>query len=412
MFEHPKRTFTRRILLNQTGLGFASLGLAGTLAALFRPMRALSQAAPAASEEPALPEDQKVGWAVVGLGKFATEQIMPSFADCKRSKLVALVSGDAAKAQRYAQQYNIDSKNIYSYDNYDAVRDNPEIDIIYIILPNGLHAEYTVRGAQAGKHIMSEKPMANSVAECQAMIDACQQADRKLMIAYRAQYEPYNLAAIKLARGAGQELGQLKMIVADHGRNLDPNEPSDRWRMNKQLAGGGSLPDIGIYSLNAARYITGEEPIQVSASMYSTPNDPRFREIEETVHFNLRFPSGVLANCTSSYGISEVKRFQVFGSEATLELNPATDYYQHRLFISKQINEQPIREERNLEEKNQFALEIDHFSQCIMTNQPPKTPGEEGMQDVRLIQTIYEAAQTGRTIQLPPMQPPRNERPV
>lgn len=405
MFDALQRGLTRRTLLNRTGLGLFATVAAGII---YKPLRTLAQAAPAPSEEPSLPPEQKLGWAVVGLGDFATKQIMPSFAECKGSRLAALVSGDRAKAERYARQYGVNPQNIYNYQNYDTIRDNPEVDVIYIILPNGLHAEYTVRGAKAGKHIMCEKPMATSVEECQAMIGAARQAGKKLMIAYRAQYEPYNLAAIDIGRGPRKELGKLKAIVADHGRIVKPSEPQDRWRIDKKLAGGGSLPDIGIYSLNAARYITGEEPIEVSAMLYSTPNDPRFLEVEENVNFMLRFPSGVLANCTSSYGYSDTKRIQVFGSEGTLELSPATDYYQHRLFVEKG----KVREERNIDEKNQFALEMDHLSELIAQNREPKTPGEEGLQDIRLIQTIYEAARTGRKIQLEPMQPPRNERSV
>lgn len=171
--------------------------------------------------------------------------------------------------------------------------------------------------------------------------------------------------------------------------------------MNKKLAGGGSLYDIGIYSLQAARYITGEEPIEISAMMFSTPNDPRFKEVEENVNFILRFPSGVLANCTSSYGYENVKRYQVFGSDGTLELDPATDYYQHRLYIERGQK----REERNIQEQNQFALEMDHLSQCVMENKQPKTPGEEGLQDVKLMTAIYKAAETGQKLKLPQTQP-------
>jgi predicted dehydrogenase len=257
-----------------------------------------------------------------------------------------------------------------------------------------MHAEYSIRGAQAGKHIMCEKPMANTVEECQAMINAANKANRKLMIAYRAQYEPYNLATIQLAQSG--KLGKLKSITSDHGRTLNPKDPADIWRMQKKLAGGGSLYDIGIYSLQAARYITGEEPIAISAMMYSTPGDPRFREVEENVNFVLRFPSGVLANCTSSYGYSNTKRIQVFGSDAVLELDPATDYYKHRLVIKDKNGNQ----EQKIEEKNQFALEIDHLSESIMQNKQPKTPGEEGLQDVRLMTLIYEAARTGKTIKV------------
>lgn len=396
MFDSLKKALTRRQLLNKAGFGLAAVSVAGAIGAAIKPARTLAQAAPAPADEPPMPPEKKLGWAIVGLGKFATQQLIPSFGECKRSKLVALVSGDRGKAERIARQYGVNPKNIYNYQNYDTIRNNPEVDVIYIVLPNGMHAEYTIRGAQAGKHIMCEKPMANTVEECQAMIDACRKAGRKLMIAYRAQYEPYNLAAIAIARGPQKQLGKLKAIVADHGRILDPSDPADRWRMDKKLAGGGSLVDIGIYSLQAARYITGEEPVEISAMMYSTPNDPRFREVEENVNFILRFPSGVLANCTSSYGYSDVKRYRVFGADGYLELDPATDYYEHRLKIGLKDK----TEERQIQEKNQFALEIDHLSECVMQNKTTQTPGEEGLQDVKLMRLIYEAARTGKTIKV------------
>ena len=376
---------TRRTLLQGTGIGLVSLSIG----------EAASASTAMNSSQP-----KKLGWAIVGLGEFATQQIIPAFAQCQSSKLVALVSGSANKAQKIAQEYSIDSSNIYNYTNYDTIAENPDVDIIYIILPNGLHAEYTIRGAQAGKHIMCEKPMANTPEECQSMIDACRAADRKLMIAYRAQYELYNLAAIEIARGK-KELGTLKLVVASNGRQLDPSNPADRWRMNKDLAGGGSLLDIGIYSLQAARYITGEEPVAISAMMHSPADDPRFQEVEETVNFLLRFPSGVLANCTSSYGHPGVTRYQVFGEDGIMELDPATPYSGHRLFVKLGEN----KEERQIQGQNQFALEMAHLSECVMQNKTPKTPGEEGLQDVKLIQTIYEAARTGQTIELPPTSP-------
>ncbi|NMF65857.1 Gfo/Idh/MocA family protein [Brasilonema octagenarum] len=394
MFDSVKKELSRRALLYKAGFGFMGLSVVGAVGNIIKPAPTLAQAAPAPSNEPSLPPEKKLGWAIVGLGEFATKQIMPSFAECKKSKLVALVSGDRAKAEKYAQQYSVNPKNIYNYQNYDSIRNNPEVDIIYIILPNALHAEYSIRGVQAGKHIMCEKPMAITVAECQAMIEAAKKANRKLMIAYRAQYEPYNLATIQLAQSG--KLGKLKLITSDHGRNLNPKEPQDRWRAQKKLAGGGSLYDIGIYSLQAARYITGEEPVAISAMIYSTPNDPRFREVEENVNFVLRFPSGVLANCSSSYGYSNTKRIQVFGSDAVLELDPATDYYKHRLILKSKNGNQ----EQKIEDKNQFALEIDHLSESIIQNKQPKTPGEEGLQDVKLMQLIYEAARTGKTIKV------------
>ena len=223
----------------------------------------------------------------------AINQILPAFAKCEKSKVVALVSGHPDKANKLALRYGVDAKNIYNYQNYDQLKNNPEVDVIYIVLPNGMHAEYTVRGFEAGKHVLSEKPMASTAAECQQMIDAGRKANKKLMVAYRCRYEPYNLEAIRMARE--QDFGPVKVIVADHGFSIgDPKQ----WRLNKALAGGGSLMDIGIVSLQAARYISGEEPSEITAMAYTTPGDPRFKEVEETINFQLRFPSGILANCT------------------------------------------------------------------------------------------------------------------
>src|SRR5438477_5094067 len=236
------------------------------------------------------PPGKKLGWAIVGLGSLSIHQILPAFAQCEKSKVVALVSGHPDKAAKLALRYGVNQKNIYNYQNYDSIKDNPEVDIIYIVLPNGMHCEYTVRGLQAGKHVLTEKPMAGTPAECQTMIDAARKASRKLMVAYRCRYEPYNREAIRIARS--HELGSTKVILADHGFNIgDPTQ----WRLKKDLAGGGSLMDIGIYSLQAARYLSGEEPTEVNAVMYDTPGDPRFKEVEETINFEVRFPSGRLA---------------------------------------------------------------------------------------------------------------------
>lgn len=380
---------SRRNFIRQASYGVS----AASLGSLFtNPAFASPQFSPQTGA--ALPPEKKAGWAIVGLGKYATEQIMPAFAACKKSKITALVSGSPEKAKELATQYGVNPKNTYTYQNYDTIRNNPEVDIIYVILPNSLHAEYTVRGAQAGKHVISEKPMATSVKDCQAMIDACKKAGKKLMIGYRAQYEPFNLKAIEMIRN--NQLGKLKIITSDHGRILDPKEKADQWRMKKELAGGGSLMDIGIYSLQAARYLTGEEPTEISALQFSTPGDARFKEVEESVTFQLRFPDGVLATCNSSYGYAETKRFRAFGSEAWLELDPATDYYRHNMYVGKKESKEQIL----LKEGNQFAAQMDHFSECVLDNKNPKTPGEEGLQDVKLMMAIYDAAQSGEKIKV------------
>jgi predicted dehydrogenase len=375
---------SRRRFLRQAGLGAALAAVAGPAAAATGPAKAQQY------------EDQKkLGFAIVGLGKFAQEQMMPAFKDCKHARITALVSGSPDKAKRLAAEYGVDAKGIYSYDTFDTIKDNPAVDIVYIVLPPGLHAAYTVRAARAGKHVLCEKPMAGTVAECQQMIDACQQAGKKLMIAYRAQFEPFNLDAIaRIRRG---ELGRVMQITADHGRIVNPTgDKADEWRVQKKLAGGGSLMDIGIYSLNAARYLTGEEPVEVTALEMSDKSDPRFREVEDRVHFTLRFPSGVLASCTSAYSTQEVKRYRVFGDKAWLDLDPATDYYEHKMTLGDKEGQRSPR----LKEGKQFAAELDHMAECVLENKAPKTGGAEGLRDIRLVLAIYEAARTGRRVKV------------
>ena len=374
------KDITRRGFITKVGQGLVAANLAGTF---------LKSAA--AELQVPDPPGKKLGWAIVGLGSLAINQILPAFAKCEKSKVVALVSGHPDKANKLAMRYGVNPKNIYNYQNYDTIRDNPEVDIIYIVLPNGMHAEYTVRGFQAGKHVLSEKPMANTPADCQQMIDAGRKANRKLMVAYRCRYEPFNQEAIRMARQ--QELGPTKVILADHGFNIgDPTQ----WRLNKTLAGGGSLMDIGIYSLQAARYITGEEPTEINAMSCTTPGDVRFKEVEETINFQLRFPSGILANCSSSYGYSGQNRYRVVTTKGWFELEPATQYDGLRMYL----HHDNITEERLLPVRDHFALEMDHMSGCVMENKEPLTPGEEGLRDLTIMMGIYEAARTGKVVRL------------
>jgi predicted dehydrogenase len=380
MADSPAREITRRGFLVKVGQGLAAANVAGT----FIHNTAAQQFVPD-------PPGKKLGWAIVGLGSLSINEILPGFAKCEKSKVVALVSGHPDKANKLALRYGVSQECIYNYQNYDSIKDNPEVDIIYIVLPNGLHAEYAVRGLQAGKHVLTEKPMANTPAQCQQMIDAARKADRMLMVAYRCRYEPYNREAIRIARSG--ELGSIKVILADAGFNIgDPTQ----WRLNKELAGGGSLMDIGIYALQAARYLSGEEPIEVNATMFTTPNDPRFKEVEETINFQLRFPSGVLANCSSSYGYAGQNHYRVVGTTGWLEMDPATVYRGLRM----KVHHGNITEERELPARDHFALEMDHMSTCVLEKREPLTPGEEGLRDLRIMMAIYEAARTGRTVKL------------
>lgn len=338
-------------------------------------------------------QERKLGWAVVGLGGYAVNQIMPRFAGSEHSRLVALVSGTPDKAKRLAREYEIPERNIYDYKNFDDIKNNPDVDIVYVILPNSMHHEYTVRAARAGKHVVTEKPMAVSVRECEEMIAECKKANRKLMVGYRSRFEPYNNEAIRMTRE--RAAGDTKIITADHGFNLsDPNQ----WRLKRALAGGGALMDIGIYSLQAARYLSGEEPVEVNAFSHSTPNDPRFREVEETINFQLRFPSGVLANCTGSYGYSWQNRYRVVGSRGWFDLEPATPYEGHRMRV--RINGEVEDRRLPAPAKDQFTAQLDHMSECVMQNREPIVPGEEGLRDVRAMMAIYQAARTGKTVKV------------
>jgi predicted dehydrogenase len=337
------------------------------------------------------PPGRKLGWAIVGLGNLAINQILPAFYGCEKSRVVAFVSGHPAKAHKLALRYGVSPRNIYNYENYDSIRNNPEVDVIYIVLPNGMHAEYTVRGLEAGKHVLSEKPMANTPAECRQMIDAAHKQNRKLMVAYRCRYEPYNQEAIRVARS--QELGPTQMILADAGFPLgDPAQ----WRCNRLLAGGGSMMDIGIYALNASRYLTGEEPTEVNAMISSTPGDPRFKEVEEHVVFELRFPSGALANCTSSYGYFQQSVFRVMGTKGRLVLDPASWYNGLRMWIERDN----VIDQRTLPVVDHFTAEMDHMSDCVIEDKQPLTAGEEGLRDITIIQAVYEAARSGNRVKL------------
>src|SRR5579864_6646878 len=219
---------------------------------------------------------RKTGYCVIGLGRIASH-FMPAARSTTSSQITGLVSGHRDKAERIAAEYGVPASSIYNYENFDEIVHNPAIDAVYVALPNSMHAEYTIRAAKAGKHVLCEKPMSTNVADAEAMIAACKTAGVKLMIAYRCHYEPTNLKAIQLIRQGA--LGQVQAIESAFGFNIAPGE----WRLSKQLAGGGPLFDVGIYSLNACRYLTGEEPEHIAANASVIDHDGRFNEVEENV---------------------------------------------------------------------------------------------------------------------------------
>jgi predicted dehydrogenase len=375
--------FSRRRFLVKAGGGLLA---APAMAASVRPLLAQVPQFP-------LPEipGKTVGWAVVGLGQLSVHQILPALAKSRKSKLAAYVSGSPEKARHMADFYGLPAKKIYNYQSFDTIAADPDIQAVYIVLPNSMHAEYTIRALKAGKHVLCEKPMANTPKDCEDMIAAAKAANRKLMIAYRLRYEPYNQAMIKMAADT-TETGPTRLIFADAGFPIgDPGQ----WRLKKAMAGGGSLMDIGIYALQAARYLSGEEPVEVSAMTHSTPNDPRFVEVEENITFQLRFPSGVLANCASSYGVP-LNRYRVCKPGGALELEPALNYTGIRMRVLRQggVEERPQRM------VDHFLSEMDYFSDCVLNGTDPLTPGEEGLRDLRIMTAIYESARSGSPVKL------------
>jgi len=363
---------------------------------MFPNWRGQADRPPAPSPAPQ-PPGQRIGYCVVGLGRLSLDEILPAFGAAKRSRLAAVMSGTPDKARLVARQYGLPDDAVYGYDEWDRLKANPAIQAVYIVTPNSVHRENVLAAAAAGKQVLCEKPMAVASQECRDMIAACNQANVKLMIAYRCQYEPHNRAVIKLARSG--EFGRPRMIQAFNGQTTGLPE---QWRLKKALAGGGSLPDIGLYCLNTTRAVLGEEPDLIQAQIHSPPDDPKFREVEETVSFTMHFPSGVIAQCLSSYGVYEARSLTLHTGNAAVDLQNAFAYEGQRLFISHRDGKSGARDEKVLSPKNQFALEIDHFSRCIQENLRPRTPGEEGLQDQVLMEAIYESARTGTPVKVGP----------
>ena len=344
------------------------------------------------------PPARRLGIAVVGLGHLSLQEILPGFGQARHVRLAALVSGERDKARTVAAQYGVGEQHLYDYATFDRLRDDPDVDIIYIVLPNNMHMEYTVRAAQAGKHVLCEKPMATSVADAERMVGACRDAGRLLMIAYRLQYDPYHRALIRMARSG--EHGKVRLIEAVNGQN-EADIP--QWRHFRDQAGGGSLFDVGIYCLNAARYVTGEEPVEITARVTQPEDDPRFREVEDICAFTLRFPSGTMASCASGYSFHESRQMRVMMDSAWVGLDPAFSYEGLTMRIGRKAGKAHAVEERRYSDRSQFAREMDHFAECVREGKQPHTPGEEGLQDLRLMEAIYQAAQGG-AIMLTPVQ--------
>ena len=326
--------------------------------------------------------------AIMGLGSYGT-RVAEAMRDCTMAKLVGVISGTPSKIIDWQSKYNIPAKNCYNYENFDNIKNNPDIDAVYVITPNGLHHDEVIRVAKAGKHVICEKPMAVNAKEGQEMVDACKKAKVKLLVGYRMHFEPKTLEIIRM-RKAG-EFGKITFFQGLSGFVIgDPNQ----WRLNKKLSGGGSLMDIGIYSINGSRYMVGEDPVWVTAE--ETKNDPiKFKEgVDETIQFQLGFPGGAVASCLSTYSMNNLDRFFLDGLRGFGELNPATGY--------GPIMGRTNKGELNFPHVTHQTVQMDAMAGIILQGKQAEVPvdGEEAVKDLKIIDAIYEATKTGKKISL------------
>lgn len=327
-------------------------------------------------------KDEKLGVALVGLGTYSTDELAPALQQTTDCYLAGIVSGSPEKTDHWKKQYNLPDSACYTYETFDSIRNNAAIDIVYIVLPNALHAEWVIRAAQAGKHVICEKPMALTVEDCDRMMAACKAAGKMLSIGYRLHFEPYNQAVMKM--GEQKSMGALTYLEADHGL-ANPQG----WRLDKSLAGGGPLMDVGIYCVQAVRYATGLEPIAVTAQEGFKHDPEKFDTVEESIHWQMEMPGGIVAKCTSSYS-EKTNRLRVEAEKGWLELAPAFSY--------RGLKGKTSEGDLNLPEVNQQAAQMDAFARCIKENRPTSVSGEEGRQDIKILQAIYKAMETGERV--------------
>jgi predicted dehydrogenase len=326
--------------------------------------------------------------AILGLGSYGT-RVADAIQACTKVKLVGAISGTPSKLPTWQSKYNIPEKNCYNYENFDDIKNNPDIDAVYIITPNSLHKDQAIRVAKAGKHVICEKPMALNAKEGEAMIAACKKANVKLLIGYRMHFEPKTLEIIRM-RNAG-ELGKVMFFQGLCGFRIgDPTQ----WRLNKTLAGGGSMMDIGIYAVNGARYMVGEDPIWVTAQETKTDTVKFAAGVDETIQFQLGFASGAVASCLSTYAMNGLDRFYLNTDKGFAEMQPSTGYG-------------PIKAKTNKGELTHThvthqTVQMDEMAAIILEGKQPIVPidGEEGLKDLKIIDGIYAAIKSGKKVNL------------
>jgi len=326
--------------------------------------------------------------AIMGLGSYGT-RVAEAMRSSTKAKLVGVISGTPSKIKDWQQKYDIPAKNCYNYENFDKIKNNPDIDAVYIITPNSLHHPQCIRVAKAGKHVISEKPMGLNAKEGQEMVDACKKAGVHLLVGYRMHFEANTLEIIRM-RNAG-DFGKVLFFQGLSGFRIgDPTQ----WRLNKELAGGGSMMDIGIYSVNGARYMVGEDPVWVTAQETKTDHE-KFKEgVDETITFQFGFPGGATASCLSTYSMNNLDKFFLNGTKGFAEMQPSTGY--------GPIKARTNKGELQFEHITHQTVQMDEMADIILNGKKPTVPvnGEEGLKDLKIVDAIYLAVKTGKKVDL------------
>ncbi|NMH60817.1 Gfo/Idh/MocA family protein [Alteromonas ponticola] len=328
---------------------------------------------------------RKLGVALLGLGSYSKGLLAPALQHTKFCELRGIITGSPEKIPQWQKQYNIADENVYSYESLPDIANNPDIDIVYVVTPTGLHKKFSVMAAQAGKHVWCEKPMAMDEGECQAIIDTCNKNKVKLAIGYRMQHEPNTrrLAALHKTMPFGP-FSQIESFAGYAGSG----RPADNWRMQKEM-GGGALYDMGVYPLNGARFITGMEPIRVSGR-YEKSHPETFTEVDETTYFDLEFNNGLVANCGTSV-VKSFNRLEVQCERGHYSLQPMQSYSGVTGTISDGTVLSPIS-------GMQQTLQMDNDALAILGQGPTLVSGEEGLKDIRIIEAIFRSAKTGQGV--------------
>jgi len=330
------------------------------------------------------PPEKKLGIAVLGLGSYATYEVATALAVTRFCRLAGVITGTPAKGVRWRKKYGLPERSVYSYETMQRVADNPDIDIVYVVTPPGTHRDFVVRAAQAGKHVISEKPLAPTVRECDEMIAACKAAGKKFSVGYRLEFEPHHREMMRLARDPN--FGPFTKLRGNFGFHMGGRT----WRVDKKLAGGGPLPDVGIYVLQAARRAAGAWPVAVTAHEEPKERPELFNEVEETIRWTAEYPGGKVCAGWASYQ-DEADDFRAESANGNwVELEPA--------YIYGGLDGRTSRGPLNLPNVNQQAAQMDNFARCIIDGRDTPVPGEMGRGDIATVEAIYEAAATGKRV--------------